>query len=214
MSACPVASHAPGGGRRPARRACGAPAAPRALPGRLVFALAFSLALLCGCVARTAPQATQAAPAAAAAPEAAGACPPAPGQAPSPQCAGDLRAVGAVVQALVAARNACDPAALLELYAEGAGIMTWLPGENRDAIVPRLRFAALLPAKAAGWRRGGRTHALAAPPAVAVAADTARAEFDLLVREGDLAATGHFALVLLRVDGQWRISRETYAQAE
>ncbi|WP_028588224.1 YybH family protein [Desulfocurvus vexinensis] len=174
-----------------------------------------ALALLPGCVARTAPgggQPATGAPAATPAP-APQPCPPGPGLAPAPQCAHDLEAVSAVVQALVAARNACDPAALLELYAEGAGIMTWLPEEGRDAIVPRLRFATLLPAKAANWRTHGRTHTLTDPPAVTITGDTARAEFDLLVREGEAQATGHFSLLLLRQpDGPWRITRETYAQ--
>lgn len=191
-------------------------AAPRGNFHRRALALALALALLPGCVARTAPDAGQPAPHGAqapATPPAALPCPPGSGLTPAPQCAHDLNAVTAVVQALVEARNACDPAALLELYAEGAGIMTWLPEEGRDAIVPRLHFATLLPAKAANWRSHKRTHTLTDPPAITVTDDTARAEFDLLVREGEAQATGHFSLLLLRQpDGPWRITRETYAQ--
>lgn len=111
-------------------------------------------------------------------------------------------------------RNACDPAGLLALYAEGAGIMTYDAAQGRDRLVTRDEYAALLPGKAEGWRRRGRAVSLQGAPRVSLRSGVATVEFDLLVREGERRATGRYAILAQPIGGTWRITREVYAQQE
>lgn len=194
------------------------PLPPLALSALAVMVVLTALLVLTGCVPRQGPAARESAPVPSAVPPAvpqpAAACPPPAGGTPTPECAAQLAAVTGVVNALVATRNAHDAEALLQLYAPDAGIMTWLSGEDRDAVVTRLRYAAMLPEKTAKWRQRGRTHSLLAGPVITVSGTTARAEFDMLVQEGADKATGHYTLVLHRQENDWLIFRETYAQLE
>jgi len=143
-----------------------------------------------------------------------GLCPPPDGEMLSPECAADMAALSHVVYTLTEARNGYNVPGIMALYAEEARIMTWLDEEQRDTLVPRARFAALLPGKVAGWRDHKRIHTLLAPPSLAVTGDTARAEFDLMIEEGGAQATGHFMLALQRSGSGWLIAREAYAQID
>lgn len=172
-----------------------------------VLALALALAglVLAGCVRPSLPPAAGPVPLAVA-----------PAQSPGdPAEASQARAaVARLAEALADARNACDPAALLALYAEGAGIMTYDSAQGRDRMVTRAEYADLLPGKAEGWRRRGRTVRILGEPRITLEAGMGVAEFDLLVQEGELRATGRYTLFAQPVAGAWRITRETYVQAE
>ncbi len=140
----------------------------------------------------------------------------------APLASGIPEAVGAgspeqAIEALVTARNARDVAAILALFAPGANVMTWLPDQGRDAMVPLDMYSQLLPPKVQGWVQANRRHAMERLEAPTVQGNSAQVRGVLRITEGQGDSLGMvrgmFVWRLQRIDGRWRIVEERYEQA-